>query len=260
VNFPWHFRTFRGRLAFFFLSLVAILLAASFLIVLQANRRHAQRQIEENLHGGSRIFATLTERRLDELNEQARMLAYDFGFKQAFSSAADDRATMRLAMQNWRHRIKANFMVLVSLEKRALYDSDQPQRDGTAFDLPDLIAAAENDDSLEARGLALRDGKLFAVVVVPLLAPEPIAYICLGFRIDDAFAVQLGSLTHLDVSFLNQNDAPSAWTILASTFDSSHRQRLLASLRSGRGNDEVAIVPLRKERFVTFVERLNLRN
>jgi len=260
VNFPWHFRTFRGRLAFFFLSLVAILLAASFLIVLQANRRHAQRQIEENLHGGSRIFATLTERRLDELNEQARMLAYDFGFKQAFSSAADDRATMRLAMQNWRHRIKANFMVLVSLEKRALYDSDQPQRDGTAFDLPDLIAAAENDDSLEARGLALRDGKLFAVVVVPLLAPEPIAYICLGFRIDDAFAVQLGSLTHLDVSFLNQNDAPSAWTILASTFDSSHRQRLLASLRSGRGNDEVAIVPLRKERFVILVERLNLRN
>ena len=260
MNFPWHFRTFRGRLAFFFLSLVAILLAASFLIVLQANRRHAQRQIEENLHGGSRIFATLTERRLDELNEQARMLAYDFGFKQAFSSAADDRATMRLAMQNWRHRIKANFMVLVSLEKRALYDSDQPQRDGTAFDLPDLIAAAENDDSLEARGLALRDGKLFAVVVVPLLAPEPIAYICLGFRIDDAFAVQLGSLTHLDVSFLNQNDAPSAWTILASTFDSSHRQRLLASLRSGRGNDEVAIVPLRKERFVTLVERLNLRN
>lgn len=260
MNFPWHFRTFRGRLAFFFLSLVAILLAASFLIVLQANRRHAQRQIEENLHGGSRIFATLTERRLDELNEQARMLAYDFGFKQAFSSAADDRATMRLAMQNWRHRIKANFMVLVSLEKRALYDSDQPQRDGTAFDLPDLIAAAENDDSLEARGLALRDGKLFAVVVVPLLAPEPIAYICLGFRIDDAFAVQLGSLTHLDVSFLNQNGAPSAWTILASTFDSSHRQRLLASLRSGRGNDEVAIVPLRKERFVTLVERLNLRN
>ena len=260
MNFPWHFRTFRGRLAFFFLSLVAILLAASFVIVLQANRRHAQRQIEENLHGGSRIFATLTERRLDELNEQARMLAYDFGFKQAFSSAADDRATMRLAMQNWRHRIKANFMVLVSLEKRALYDSDQPQRDGTAFDLPDLIAAAENDDSLEARGLALRDGKLFAVVVVPLLAPEPIAYICLGFRIDDAFAVQLGSLTHLDVSFLNQNDAPSAWTILASTFDSSHRQRLLASLRSGRGNDEVAIVPLRKERFVILVERLNLRN
>ncbi len=56
-----HFRTFRGRLAFFFLSLVAVVLAASFFIVLEANRRHATRQIEENLHAGSRIFATLTE-------------------------------------------------------------------------------------------------------------------------------------------------------------------------------------------------------
>ena len=257
---PWHFRTFRGRLAFFFLSLVAVLLAASFLIVLQANRRHAQRQIEDNLHAGSRIFATLTERRLDELNEQARMLAYDYGFKQAFSSAADDRATMRLAMQNWRDRIKANFMVLVSLEKKALYDSDQPQRDGTVFDLPDLIAAAEADDSLEARGLVLRDGKLFAVVVVPLLAPEPIAYICLGFRIDDGFATELGRLTQQDVSFVNQNGAPPAWTVLASTFDSSNRQRLLASLRRGKGSEEVTIVALAKTRFVTLVERLDLRN
>jgi adenylate cyclase len=260
VNLPWHFRTFRGRLAFFFLSLVTILLAASFLIVLQANRRHAQRQIEDNLHAGSRIFATLTERRLDELNEQARMLAYDYGFKQAFSSAADDRATIRLAMQNWRDRIKASFMVLVSLEKKALYDSDQPQRDGTAFDLPNLLTAAENDESLEARGLMLRDGKLFAVVVVPLLAPEPIAWICLGFRIDDTFAAKLGGLTQQDVSFVNQNGAPAAWTILASTFDSSHRQRLLAAIKREKKSDQVTVVPLGKERFVTLVERLDLRN
>lgn len=59
---PLRFRTFRGRLSFFFLSLVALVLAASFLIVLQANRRYALRQIETNLRTGSRIFATLTDR------------------------------------------------------------------------------------------------------------------------------------------------------------------------------------------------------
>ena len=127
------FRTFRGRLAFFFLSLVSLVLAASFLIVLQANRRYALRQIETNLRTGSRIFATLTERRLDELNEQARLLAYDYGFKQAFGSSADDPATIRLAMQNWRDRIKASFMVLVSLEKRTLYDSDESTAGRFAF-------------------------------------------------------------------------------------------------------------------------------
>ena len=257
-----HFRTFRGRLAFFFLSLVAFVLAASFLIVLQANRRHAQRQIEANLHAGSRIFATLTARRLDELTEQARLLAYDYGFKQAFSSSADDPATIRLAMQNWRDRIKASFMVLVSLEKRAIYDSDQPQHGGAAFDLPGLITAAEEQETLEARGLMLRDGKPFAVVVVPLLAPEPIAWICLGFRIDDGFATELGGLTNQAVSFLNQNVGPPPWKILASTFDPSSRGRLLTALETAKKSApaQVTKIAVGKERFVTLVERLDVRN
>ncbi|MDQ3545771.1 MAG: HAMP domain-containing protein [Verrucomicrobiota bacterium] len=254
------FRTFRGRLAFFFLSLIAIVLAVSFLIVLQANRRHAARQIEDNLRAGSRIFATLTERRLDELNEQARLLAYDYGFKQAFSSSADDRATMRLAMQNWRDRIRASFMVLVSLEKQVLYNSDEPQRDGSAFDLPGLITAAEEDPSLEARGLMLRDGNLYAVVVVPLLAPEPIAWICLGFRIDDAFAKELGGLTKQSVSFLDQKSGAPPWAMLASTFDPAARPPLLAALERAARRAEVENIVVGKTRFVTLLERLEVRN
>lgn len=254
------FRTFRGRLAFFFLSLVALVLAASFLIVLQANRRHALRQIETNLRSGSRIFATLTDRRLDELNEQARLLAYDYGFKQAFGSSADDPATIRLAMQNWRDRIKASFMVLVSLEKRTLYDSDESRRDGLPFDLPDLITAAEGQETLEARGLMLRDGKLYAVVVVPLLAPEPIAWICLGFRIDDAFAAELGGLTNQAVSFFKDAGAPP-WRILASTFDLPKQRQLLAALENGKTSpDHPTQIRLEKVPFVTLLETLDVRN
>jgi adenylate cyclase len=255
------FRTFRGRLAFFFLSLIALVLAASFFLVLQANRRHALRQIEDNLHTGSRIFAALTERRLDELNEQARLLAYDYGFKQAFGSSADDPATIRLAMLIWRDRIKASFMLLISLEKRTLFDSDQPRRDGLAFDLPGLISAAEKQDTLEARGLMLRDGKLFAVVVVPLLAPEPVAWICLGFRIDDAFALELGRLTTQAVSFLDQNAGAPPWRILASTFDASKRNLLLTALETQNiTSDHASKIALGKETFVTLLERLDLGN
>ena len=255
------FRTFRGRLAFFFLSLIGLVLAASFFLVLQANRRHALQQIEDNLQAGARIFATLTERRLDELNEQARLLAYDYGFKQAFGSSADDPATIRLAMQNWRDRIKASFMVLISLEKRTLYDSDQPGRDGRTFDLPGLITVAENERTLEARGLMLRDGKLFAVVIVPLLAPQPVAWICLGFRIDDTFAQELGRLTHQEVSFLAQNAASPSWKILASTFDASKRERLRTALEThGLASDHATKIALGKETFVTLMDGLDLRN
>src|SRR5437870_9152379 len=50
--FRWRFRTFRGRLAFFFVSLLIVVLATSFFVVLQANRSTALRQIEANLDTG----------------------------------------------------------------------------------------------------------------------------------------------------------------------------------------------------------------
>ena len=167
---------------------------------------------------------------------------------------------MRLAMQNWRDRIRASFMVLVSLDKQVLYNSDQPARDGSAFDLPGLITAAEENDVLEGRGLMLREEKLYAVVVVPLLAPEPIAWICLGFRIDDAFATELAGLTKQSVSFVDQRNGPPPWTILASTFDDATRPQLRAALERSAGTPEVTEIAVGKKRFVTLLQPLDLRN
>src|SRR6266704_2113891 len=174
------FRTFRGHLALVFLSLFALVLAASFLIALQANRRYSLRQIETNLRTGARIFSALTEHRLDQVTNEARLLAADYGFKPPFGTSGEDRATIRLAMQNWRDRVKANFILLVSLEGQTLYDSEQPQRDGLPFDLPGLIAAPAQHDALQARGVALRRGERVAGVVVPLLAPSAVTCIGLG--------------------------------------------------------------------------------
>jgi adenylate cyclase len=185
---------------------------------------------------------------------QARLLAYDYGFKQAFGASADDPATMRLAMQNSRDRIRADFFVLVSLEGRVLFDSEQAPRDGAAFDLPGLIAAAEATPSGETRGLALRDGKLFAVVVVPLLAPDPEAWICLGFRIDNAFAQELGTLTKQAVSFLQQD---AGGKVLASTLPAAQA----AALPGARlPLDRTGQLVLAGERFVALLTALDVQN
>ena len=251
---PFRFRTLRGRLVGVFLPLLIVLQAATFALVLNANRRNALRQIDTDLETGARIFTTLKNQRIEELSVQARLLAYDYGFKQAFGASADDPATMRLAMQNSRDRIRADFFVLVSLEGRVLFDSEQAPRDGTAFDLPGLIAAAEATPSGETRGLALRDGKLFAVVVVPLLAPDPEAWICLGFRIDDAFAQELGTLTKQAVSFLQQD---AGGKVLASTLPAAQAAALpgaqLPLYRTGQ-------LVLAGERFVALLTALDVQN
>lgn len=251
---PFRFRTLRGRLVGVFLPLLIVLQAATFALVLNANRRNALRQIDTDLETGARIFTTLKNQRIEELSVQARLLAYDYGFKQAFGASADDPATMRLAMQNSRDRIRADFFVLVSLEGRVLFDSEQAPRDGTAFDLPGLIAAAEATPSGETRGLALRDGKLFAVVVVPLLAPDPEAWICLGFRIDNAFAQELGTLTKQAVSFLQQD---AGGKVLASTLPAAQA----AALPGARlPLDRTGQLVLAGERFVALLTALDVQN
>ena len=107
----------------------------------------------------------------------------------------------------------------------------------------------------------LRDGKLYAVVVVPLLAPEPIAWICLGFRIDDAFATELGRLTNQAVSFFDQNNGHAPWKILASTFDASQRKQLLVALENEKKSpDHPSQVRVGKVPFVTLLEKLEVRN
>ena len=248
------FRTLRGRLVGVFLPLLVVLQAATFALVLNANRRNALRQIDIDLETGARTFTTLKNQRIGELSVQARLLAYDYGFKQAFSVSANDPATMRLAMQNSRDRIHADFFVLVSLEGRVLFDSEQAPRDGRAFDLPGLIAAAEAAPSTEARGLALRDGKLFAVVVVPLLSPDPEAWICLGFRIDDTFAQELGALTKQAVSFL-QLDAGGK--VLASTLPVEQA----ATLPHARlPLDRTGQLVVAGERFVALLTGLDVQN
>ena len=84
----FRFRTLRGRLTFIILSLFVVLLAAIFFLVLTANRRNALRQINAGLERGRGYFVTLKDRRIEELNKQARLLAFDYAFKQAFGTSA----------------------------------------------------------------------------------------------------------------------------------------------------------------------------
>ena len=104
----------------------------------------------------------------------------------------------------------------------------------------------------------MRDGKLYAAVVVPLLAPEPVAWICLGFRIDDAFAAELAGLTNQEISFVSQQ---SESKIVASTLQPAKRTELVAALeKTNRVTDQPTTIRFGKVPFVTLLERLEVRN
>src|SRR4029434_7242880 len=101
----FRFPTLRGWLTFIILSLLIVLQAATFFLVLTANRRHALRQIDAGLQTAAGIFVELKDGGIEELSKHARTAAFDYGFKQTFGASGNDPATMRLAMRNWRDRV-----------------------------------------------------------------------------------------------------------------------------------------------------------
>ena len=73
--------------------------------------------------------------------------------------------------------------MLADLDGKLLADTLHADRRNTPFPFPALVAAARHDG--KARAIVLIDGMPYQIVVVPVLAPVPIAWVAMGFVMDD---------------------------------------------------------------------------
>lgn len=221
------FRSFQSRILFFFLGLFILVQAIILVFVNSANTESAVRQIRNELSIGGRIFNRLLKDRTDNTTEAARLLSGDFAFKTAFASG--DRPTLISAMDNHRMRISADVMMLVSMDGQLIADTNDPESTAPRFPLPDLIHAAEKKGV--ASSIVFLGNHPYQMTVVPLMAPVPVAWICMGFTIDDLLARDLQALTYLNVSFVQEyrNRQPK---ILASTLSENLRDMLISRLPS----------------------------
>ncbi|PYN44759.1 MAG: hypothetical protein DMD95_09835 [Candidatus Rokuibacteriota bacterium] len=222
------FRSFRGRLVAVFVGLFAVILATCFLVVAVTVRASARHEIGEELRLAGTLFVRQLESRSQQLVAATRLLSGDFALKTAAATA--DQETTRSVLANHRQRIEADVLMLVSPEGSIAADTRQPGRLGAAFPLSRLLEEA--DQAGEASRIAVIDGGLYRLAIVPLLAPVPIAWLCAGFAIDDRSAADLRRLTGLHVSFLRRQD--SGFTMHASTLDGADRDELQRGLAAAR--------------------------
>jgi len=219
------FHSLQSRILFFILSLFTVIQSITFLAVNTANWRLVNRQIEDDLLVSGRVFERFMEERVSQLMLNAKLLSGDFAFKQAYADS--DRDTLFSAVTNLQqHRIGADVMMLVDAEDHlVIIDTLSPDARDKVFPFPALIETAEEtgkpSSSIEAIGR-----RIYHLVVVPLLAPEPVAWTALGFLVDDRLAASLKQLTLTDVSFLRKQDHGA---ILASTLGLPLRDALARS-------------------------------
>ncbi len=219
------FDSLRTRIVVFFAALLVLVQGLAFVVVNTANSQIAKDTIEQELGVGERIFLRLLEQQRDQLEQSASLLASEFGFRQAVGT--NDTATIVSALTNHGARASASVMLLISLDQVVLADTLHPEARSQPFRFGHLTKAAEANG--KASGIVTMDGKLYQLVVVPVNAPTTIAWVGVGFTIDDKTADDLKKLTALDVSFLSQRIG-DPWRMHASTLPEKIRGGLLPAI------------------------------
>jgi diguanylate cyclase (GGDEF)-like protein len=254
---PWIKLSSLGtRLVLFFVALLVLVQGLGAFLVIQANSQIARQTINQDLEQGERVFRQLLSQNQTRLEQGVAILSSDYGFRQAIAS--NDTGTTLSVLRNHGARVGANVMTLASLENVVRADTLDNARIGKPFAFPDLVrvAAAEG----KASSVVIRDDKLYQLVVVPVLAPDPIAWVGLAFEVDDRVARELNELTGLEVSFVSRM-GKNPWRLHASTLPAPLRQDLIASVVGDEGlSSRVQELTLGGDEYETRVTQLESRS
>ncbi|MDP4029458.1 MAG: EAL domain-containing protein [Gallionella sp.] len=248
------------RVVLAFTLLLLLIQAVSLVMINGVLSDSTNQDIRRNLLAGQRVFDLLREDNNRQLVQSASIMSSDFAFRMAIATA--DYGTVVSVLTNHGARINADVMLLVDTDGKLIADTLPARGAGNAghvgqpFQLPELIAIAEQQK--QAAAMVVLNGALYQMVVVPVLGPLPIAWLVVGFSIDDKFARNLQSLTALNVSFLAQPRSGGQWQLLATTLPSGSSAALPNRLSSlpDTGSDDIAALRMGDEDYMTLTSGL----
>jgi diguanylate cyclase (GGDEF)-like protein len=201
----------RTRIAVTFLLLLAAVLAAALGAVSATNHVNAEREVQRQLDVGSSVFSRLLESNRRQLTQAAQAVAADYGFREAV--ATRDTDTLVSVLENSGKRIGAAMVVLTSLNGDVIAASGFDVKAGAPFPLSNQQRSSMVGDS--ATSLILDNGRIYQLVTVSVRSPLPVAWIAMGFELDDKAARELADITGLAVT-LSVNSG-GHWTDVVST-------------------------------------------
>jgi diguanylate cyclase (GGDEF)-like protein len=177
----------RTRIALTFLLLLTAVLAAALGSVSLANRLNAEHAVKRQLEGNRRL-----------LTLAARGVADDYAFREAV--AERDTNTLVSALENGGTRIGAAMVVLTSLNGQVMAASGSRAAVGAHFPIESLQRDATSPES--APSVMVDNGKIYQLVAVEVKSPLPVAWIIMGFELDQDAANGLAKISGLTVSLL----------------------------------------------------------
>ncbi|EAR10699.1 putative bifunctional diguanylate cyclase/phosphodiesterase [Reinekea blandensis] len=207
--------SFRNRLLIVFTILLGTALFVSTWAVLRAVDSNARSNAARELEVAERVFETLLEDNRRQLTDRTTLLAEDFGFRQAIATNEED--TIISVLANHGERIAADMILLMNPEGDIQISTHDLGVAG-----PELSTEVSQQPRAFAQ-LAVAENTPFQLVMVPVLAPELIAWVGVGFAIDDELIQRFRDITTTDVSMLYQESAQGPMQVLSTLSNANAR-------------------------------------
>lgn len=156
-------------------------------------------QIRQQIQNAISILEEYSKAREELLITASNVLTADFGFKSAVATA--DKPTLQSMLDNHSNRINADLMLLTNLDGALIASSGGLKPAQQSLEQIEIALQSTPNRSQ----LVAINGRLYQLIMQPVLAPRPVAFTLIGFEIDQSILQKLTNLTMMDLSFLSND-------------------------------------------------------
>ncbi|MDB4837037.1 EAL domain-containing protein [Marinomonas sp.] len=219
-------QSFQTRLIVFILVLLALIQLGTAFAVLSSLKKENYRQGITAIEVSQNVFDLFLASRAEQLTQSVEILASDFGFRQAV--ATKETQTIRSALQNNGTRINADFSLLVTPTGDIITATREFELDSATAN---LLQMARRSGNASISTKTAFGANAYQLVLVPVKAPNVIAWVGMGFVLDNTLAEEIKNVAGLDISFINRT-VDTQMFLGASTLPEQDKKALLEELGS----------------------------
>lgn len=246
-------RSFRKRLLVLIIGLAVLTQTVTLFAVLASTARDVRARGAEQLTAAGSFVEQLIRYRAGQLASAVAVLAGDFGFREAVASG--DGPTMLSAAGNNARRIGADLVLLIDTRGRVLASS-APSDAHVGAAIAGLLLGDPGQRHGRPQFMVL-GRRTYQFFLAPVRTPEIIAWVAMGFAVDDALARKIRDLAGVEVTL--GIGGPAGLTRVASSLPQSARSPLRLDSTELSAGGGAQVIRLGNTSYLTFVQRIDSR-
>lgn len=227
----------RYRIFAFFLVLLLVVMGSVLFMVYHTTHVHTQEQIAGQLANGYAVFQSELDTRNHYIGESAGAVTHDFALLEQLASR--DANSIAATLESYRSRTNARFVLALDTNYRLI-----------AGTLPKLIPGQvqsfgmmmPTDSPHLVSRLSVYEGQAVQVFIWPIYAPHPnlLAYLVLGYALDDTLMLRMRKLMGIDISLMNDG------AVIASSLPATERMELAKEWSPGDSDRSLLLLDQRE--------------